>query len=42
METRNTLFVLDIQTRPAKAALQLGQAFNNFHVSTRWRAEGRT
>jgi len=36
METLNTLFVPNIQTCPAKPALQLGQAFNKFLVSTRW------
>jgi len=42
METHNTLFVLDIQTCPAKPALQLGKVFNKFHASTRRRAEGMT
>jgi len=40
METLNTLFMLDIQTCPAKPALQLGKAFNKFNVSIRWRAQG--
>lgn len=42
METLNTLFVLDIQTCPAKPALQLGKAFNKYHVSKGWRAEEMT